>query len=112
MPDVPLTEYVCHVSDEQTIRLVDLPDDAWDELEASTGESGFLFVVVPLGTTKRARTVYEFCCRKAGVEPATLTIGELWDVFELVADDRPTSYSDGLPDPKADDQTTEPSSSS
>jgi hypothetical protein len=108
MPDDRRTVWTCRVDETHTVRLEDIPIEQLDPLENECGESWYLMVNAPL--VRKPRTllaIYRMCCELAGVEPAELpTAGEITAMFDLVDDDRPTMYSGGLPDPKAEDRTT------
>ena len=100
------TVWVCKVDDTHTIRLEDIPAKDLIDLEQKFGGGNWLrFVVTPLYEVGVALAMYERSCALAGVEPRDLTFKELVDRFELVSDDRPDSYSGGLPDPKVEDLT-------
>jgi hypothetical protein len=100
------TSWVCKVDDQHTVRLEDIPARQLVDLETSLETSWLVLVGAPLQKVPMALAMYERCCALAGVEPRDVTSGELVEMFELVDDDRPMSYSGGLPDPKADDRTT------
>ena len=111
--DQPLTDWLVHVTPDVSIRLADIYGDEWAPVEAETGDDWLLLASNPLGgPSKRMLAVYRLACQKAGVESKRLTSQELWAAFENVPDDRPTSYRDGLPDPKVDDLATGSSSGS
>ena len=106
MPDDRKTVWTCKVNGSHTVRLEDIPARQLIDLETSLGTTWLMLVAAPLREVSHALAMYERCCALAGVEPEELTAGELLGRFELVDDDRPDSYSGGLPDPKAEDLTT------
>jgi hypothetical protein len=109
-PNRPRTVLVCKVSPNRTIRLEDIPAKDLSALEDQLGASWLYLVGAPMQDVDRALAMYRHCCQMAGVEPKELTAGELIAAFDTVVDDRPDAYTGGLPDPKADGQTTELSS--
>lgn len=106
MPDERKTVWTCKVNASHTVRLEDIPARQLIDLESSLGTTWLMLVAAPLREVAWALAMYERCCALAGVEPGELSAGDLLARFELVEDDRPDSYSGGLPDPKAEDLTT------
>lgn len=100
------TAWVCKVSADHTVRLEDIPARQLTELETMLSVTWLDLVVRPLADSRGAIAMYEKCCFLSGVQPRELTVRELVDVYELVPDDLPETYTEGLPDPKADEAAT------
>jgi hypothetical protein len=101
------TVWVCKVTPDHIIRLEDIPMEEWTPLEKQLTESWITMIGAPLRNTEMVLAVYQLCCRTAGVTPESgMAAGKVLAMFELVDDDRPDYWSAGLPDPKADAQTT------
>lgn len=88
------------------VRLADLPLEVLDGLETETGRRWTELLMSPAATAKSALAVYAAACRENGSEPEKLTprrlIAEDQSVFEMVDEDMPTVFEDGLP--KAGDE--------
>jgi hypothetical protein len=95
--------WTCKVDAEHTVRLDDIPARQLADLETELGTNWLTLVGTPLVKVTYCIAMFERCCALAGVPVRELTAGELMETFELVEDDRPVTYSGGLPDPKADD---------
>jgi hypothetical protein len=108
MPEDRRTVWTCRVDASHTVRLEDIPIEQLDPLQQECEETWFSMVITPLA--RRPATIlalYRKCCEVAGVEPRpVVTAREAIEMFDLTDDDRPTMYSGGLPDPKAEDRTT------
>lgn len=106
MPDDRKTMWICKVTPDVTVRLEDIPIEEWAPLEKKIAESWLAMIAAPLRTSEMTIAVYQLCCRTAGVQPKSgLPAGRVLAMFELVDDDRPDYWLNGLPDPKADEQT-------
>ena len=99
-------EWVCRVAPDKMVRLSDLTVEDMQEVVKTAERDWFSLYLAPLSDLTGAVALYAKCCQKAGVEPHELTVGELWNLFERVPDDRPLAYTGGLPDPKADEIAT------
>ena len=103
--------YAVRLPDGTEVRLEDLPFDQLQDLEEATGERWPIILVSPATTAKCAQAVWTYLCERADIKdippltPATMAglMDEEEDsgVFYRVQDDRPTSYTDGEPAPKA-----------
>lgn len=94
------------------VQLMDLPLEVLEQLEADTGRRWAQLLSAPGYDAKSIRCIYAACCAQKGVEPQPLTPRDLVEgddrVIVEVPDDMPTSYTDGLPDPKAEGETATP----
>jgi hypothetical protein len=93
------------------VQLMDLPLEVLEQLEADTGRRWSQLITLPAWDAKSIRMIYAACCAQKGCDPAPLTprdlIGDDGVIVE-VPDDLPTSYTDGMPDPKAGGETGTP----
>lgn len=105
MPDED-KEWVCYVTPDRKFRICDLTVDDMVEIANLSDREWFNVYVAPLGDLKGAVAIYAKCCEKLGVEPHTLTVGELVEMFRREEDDRPQTYTAGMPDPLADAPAT------
>ena len=104
---IPLTDWECTVAPGKTVRLADIVIADWDPIVEAHDKSWAFMASNPLiGSGGMTQAIFDLCCRKAGVETHELTTNEAWSAFNKVADDRPTMYVGGLPDPKADEMET------
>lgn len=94
-------EWACRVDPDTLVRLSDLP---WSAAE-SVGPQFSVAFIYPLRDPETARKLYEACCAHAGVEAQALNVGRMMRMWEQVDEDRPTMYVNGMPDPKAADET-------
>jgi hypothetical protein len=95
------------------VQLVDLPLDVLDKLEDETGRKWHELLLSPLYTAKSAQALYAACCAQNGSEAESLTPARLLgddSIFELVPDDMPEVYEDGMPAGKEDEASTSGSS--
>jgi hypothetical protein len=95
------------------VRLVDLPLEVLDTLEQETDRKWHELLLSPLYTAKSATAIYRAACAQNGSEPKSLTPAMLLgddSIFELVPDDLPEVYEDGLPAGKAEEPSTSGSS--
>lgn len=85
------------------VQLMDLPFEVLEKLEAETDRRWSQLVLSPAMSARSAMAVYRECCAIKGCEPLTLTPRMIAsdEVFVEVPDDLPTTYTDGIPDPKA-----------
>lgn len=95
------------------VHLMDLPLEVLEQLEADTGRRWAQLLSLPAWDAKSIRCIYAACCAQQGVEPKPLTPRDLVAegdaaVIVEVSDDLPTSYTDGMPDPKAEGETETP----
>lgn len=86
------------------VQLMDLPFEVLERLEGETDRRWSQLVLSPAMSARSAMAVYRACCEITSSEPVTLTPRMIAsdEVFVEVPDDLPTSYTDGIPDPKAD----------
>lgn len=93
------------------VQLMDLPWEVLEQLESDTGRRWGQLLTAPGWDAKSVRLIYAACCAAKGVEPRQLTPRDMVGdspVFVEVPDDLPTSYTDGIPDPKAEGGTVTP----
>lgn len=96
------------------VRLMDLPLEVFEGLEAETQRRYAQLVGSPAWTAKSANAVYRAACVHIGCEPEQLTPGKLVGqaedgsdaIFVEVSDDLPTVYEDGLPKAEAATSTS------
>ena len=80
----------------------DVPLSVYAEIEKVTTVRWFDLQRSPVRYADAGAMLAKACADIAGVELTTLTPRLFVDVFELVdAENRPTEYDDGMPDPKA-----------
>ena len=97
------------------VRLTDLPLEVLDRLETETGRRWTDLILSPAYTAKSAMKVYAAACDYSGSTPEPLTPRRLIEadgkgsIFEMVEDDLPTVFEDGIP--KAGDGTSTSGSS-
>lgn len=105
---------------ETTIRFDDLTPQAWMEIERSCKSDWSTVYVAPMSDLAGAVAVVCECVKVA--EPGegepmaralalTATLGKMAELWVDVDDDLPTQFTDGVPDPKADGDSTTSSSS-
>lgn len=91
-------------------KVVRLDDLGIDEVEGAlngTGVNWYDFERRPYDSAKALVAFVKYLADDLGVEaPMPLTPPKLNDLMKLVEDDVPEVYTDGMPDPKADDQVT------
>ena len=104
-PDLQLTDWVCKVTDDKTVRLGDIPGVDWDPLCIELDKTWYQLASAPLyGTGRQTQGIFDLCAARVGEPTHELTSNEMWDRFEHVKDDRPTMHDkSGLPLPKAED---------
>jgi hypothetical protein len=95
------------------VHLMDLPIEVLEQLEEDTGRRWSQLLVSPGWNAKSIRCIYAAACAQVGAEPKPLTprdlVGDEGDmVIVEVPDDLPKSYTDGMPDPKAEGETPTP----
>ena len=93
------------------VQLMDLPLEVLEQLESDTGRRWSQLLTAPGWDAKSIRCIYAAACAQVGAEPKALTPRDLLSedaVIVEVSDDLPTSYSDGMPDPKAEGETPTP----
>jgi hypothetical protein len=93
------------------VRLEDLPLEVLERIEAESGETWPTILFAPGSKAKMARVVYTVACEHMGAEVKQITAKDILsgDLFEMVEDDRPTLYEDGIPK-AADEESTSGSS--
>lgn len=82
----------------------ELPLDAWIEVQAQTGKQWHECVGrTLLADVKVAKAVLEQCAKATGTTlPERLTIKSVLELFQhRDAENRPTGFREGVPDPKA-----------
>lgn len=92
----------CKVPGGKVVRCDDLPLSVYADIAEQTGIHWHTLLNAPLRHEKAGQLLYEAACRSVGVEPKELSVREFADAFDLVEDDLPTVFEDGIPDPKAD----------
>jgi len=98
--------WAVHVTPETLIRFEDLLISEWAEISNKADVAWGTLFTTPLYHAEGVQAIYDACCAKAGVDSHPLTVKEATSVFELVPEDLPTQYQDGIPDPKADEVST------
>ena len=91
----------------KAVRCDDLPLDVWIAIAKDTGKHWHEILRGPLLDEAVALALYRACCTHAGVtDPPALSLREMIDAYDLVGDDLPTMFEDGIPSPKADEPAT------
>lgn len=91
----------------KVVRMDDLGIDEVEGALEGTGINWYDFERRPYDSAKALVKFVTWLAADMGVDPPLpLTAKALDGVIKLVDDDLPEVYTDGLPDPKADDQTT------
>lgn len=89
------------------VQLMDLPLEVLEQLEDDTGRRWSQLLSTPAWNMKSVRCLYLAACAQNGSTPEALTPRKLIGddehpgVIVEVSDDMPTTYTDGMPDPKA-----------
>jgi len=96
----------CTVPGGTVVRCDDLPLEVYADIAEQTGVHWHTLLNAPLRQEKAGHMLYLAACKHAGVEPVKLSIAQFADLFELVEEDLPTTFTDGIPDPKADGPVT------
>lgn len=96
----------CNVPGGKVVRCDDLPLDVFADIAEQTGIHWHTLLNAPLRHEKAGYLLYVACCKQAGVEPEQLSIRQFADAFDLVEDDVPVEFIDGIPAPKADAPAT------
>lgn len=92
----------------KTVRLDDVGIDEVEEALTGTGVNWFDFERRPFDSAKALVAFVKYLAADLGVEaPLPLTPAKLNGLVKMVDDDLPDTYTDGMPDPKADEPTTE-----
>ena len=99
--------WVCTTPSGRQVRVEHLPLEAYERIFDATGIHWFEVSGAPLRHEKAGRLLYGECCLSVGDEPAPLTLRGFVDAFDaLPEDDLPDTFTDGVPDPKADGPAT------
>lgn len=81
----------------------DMPLSVYADIEKSTGVAWYDLTTVPPRHAAAAEQLAKACAAHLGVECPDLTPKRLVDVFVIEeAEDLPTEWTDGMPDPKAE----------
>ncbi len=106
----------CTLPSGKVVLIEDLPIEKLEEITVGAGlepRDWFAVAYSPAVYPCAAVALLKVCAAHVGdPEPPAgyITVGNVLKVFTKVEDDLPTSYTDGMPDPKADGQETEQSS--
>ena len=107
MPQPPTKKYWgCKVPSGKIVRVEDLPMSVFADIHARTAVPWYRVVDAPANDAKAGIAVYEACCAHVGEQPVELTAAQFIATFDVVDDDLPDTYVDGIPDPKADARAT------
>lgn len=93
------------------VHLMDLPLEVLEQLEVDTGRRYSQLLGSPGWDAKSIRCIYAAACAFNGSTPEQLTPRKLIGTNDAdaiiveVSDELPTSYTDGMPDPKAEGVT-------
>jgi len=101
--------WACTVAPGKVVRLSDIPIDDFVAIASRfTVDWGDIYYA-PLRNAAVGKALYELCCSRMGTPTnPDLTAGQLLDAFNLIPDDVPYSFTDGLPDPTLVDASTTP----
>lgn len=88
--------------DGHELDIDDLPLDRYVEIEAATGLAWYDLASNPLKSASGGMALAKACADHLGVELPPITPRLFVDLFDMRAgENRPTEYSEGVPDPKA-----------
>ena len=94
--------------DGKSIGLDDVPLSVYADIEKETGVAWFDLSVSPMRYAAAGAMLAAACAKQLGVELPEMTPRTLVDVFNLrESESRPTEWTDGMPDPKAEDSDPE-----
>jgi hypothetical protein len=97
-PDQP-KYWACNVAFGVKVRVDDLPVSVFADINERTGTNWWNLMNAPLRSEKAGMELYKACCRHVGVEAKPdMPIREWTGLFELVDDDLPSMFTDGMPD--------------
>lgn len=92
--------------DDKTLDVDDVPMEAYAAIEKATSISWYRLTQSPMAHAAAGPMLARRCADILGVTlPDPITPKVLVKLFEVVEDEanRPTEYTDGMPDPKAQD---------
>ena len=98
--------WACRVPDGRLVRCDDLPLEVYANIADKTGIHWHQLLNAPIRQERAGELLYRAACESVQVPPKALSVREFADVFELVEDDLPVEFTDGIPDPKADGPAT------
>ncbi len=98
--------WACRLPDGRQVRCDDLPLEVYANIADKTGIHWHQLLNAPLRQERAGLMLYQAACESVGVTPKALSVREFADAFDLVEDDLPTEFTEGIPDPKADGPAT------
>jgi hypothetical protein len=98
--------WACRMPDGQLVRCDDLPLEVYATIADKTGIHWHQLLNAPIRQERAGELLYRAACESVQQTPKALSVREFADIFELVEDDMPVEFSDGIPDPKADGPAT------
>jgi hypothetical protein len=95
------------VIDGKSLALWDLPIEDVEEIAGRHDVGPWLRVIDnPMSTPGLARDLVTVAAKKLGTGmPEVVSVRDLWALFELVDEDLPIEYTDGIPVPKEPETT-------
>lgn len=89
--------------DGQELDIDDVPLSVYAEIEKATDVPWYRLAANPMQHAAAGEQLAKACAKQLGVDLPAMTPKVLVQVFEIVTgDNRPTEYSEGMPDPKAE----------
>lgn len=98
--------WACRVPDGRLVRCDDLPLEVYADIAEKTGVHWHQLLNAPLRQERAGELLYKAACASVQLLPAVLKLRDFADLFELIEDDVPDEFTDGIPDPKADGPAT------
>jgi hypothetical protein len=90
-------QWAC-IIEGKTVRVQSIPALELEDIAKAAGLTWGDVQYTPLKSAAGAVAVYERCCREVGATPKpNISAEDLIGVYELVDDDLPNEYEDGLP---------------
>lgn len=97
---------IMFVFDGARLDVDDVPLDVYAKIHAETGLEWWEVAPSPMRSAKAAPLLFAACCELTGkTAPEKLTPRILTDSFKVeTGENRAQEYTDGIPDPKAEDE--------
>jgi hypothetical protein len=107
LPVAAEEHWVCTVAEGRTVRIDSLPVVEIENIAKEAGITWLNLFGNPLRNAAAGQQLFNRCCAAAGVENRVLSARDLLTVFELTNEDGlPRTFTDGMPDPKAEEKVS------